>query len=113
MAEKAEVQKRMQIMIDKLNEIGPDSAAEWGGMVQFTFPDLATGWLVKMAMDGTVQSWDEKLDEETADGVIEMDGDTFIGVIDKTVIPMEAFTVGKIKTRKGMDGLIKMMPAIM
>lgn len=113
MADKADVQKRMQIMVDKLNEIGPDSAAEWGGVVQFTFPDLATGWLVKMAMDGTVESCDEKIDEETADGVIEMDGDTFVGVIDKTLVPMEAFTVGKIKTRKGMDGLIKMMPAIM
>ena len=56
MAEKAEVQKRMQTMVDQLNEVIPDTAAEWGGAVQFTFPDLATGWLVKMAMDGTVES---------------------------------------------------------
>jgi len=37
----------MKVMIDKLNEVGPYTAADWGGSVQLVFPDLGTGWLLK------------------------------------------------------------------
>ncbi len=73
----------MKVMVDKLSEVGPDVAADWGGSVLYLFPDLHTGWLLKMAMDGTVESWDEKIDEEAASGVLEMDSDTWVGVINK------------------------------
>jgi len=112
MASKEELLKSFKIMIDNLNEVGPYSAIDWGGACQFIFPDLNTGWLVKMKMDGTVESWNEKIDEDAAEGVVEMDSDTFIGILEKTVIAMEAFQVGKIALRKSMDGLIKMMPAM-
>ena len=93
--------------------IGQDVAPNWGGAVQFVFPDLDTGWMVKMAMDGTVESWDEKIDEETADGVLEMDSDTWVGVWFKTIHPMEAYTEGRMKSRKSEEALMKVLPATM
>ena len=109
MADKAEVQKYMDGIIEKLNEVGPIIAEDWGGSVQFVVPDLDTGWLLQMAMDGTVESCDEKVDEEAATGVVEMDSDTFVAIYTKAVSPMEASAQGKVKTRKSLDALIKIL----
>ena len=113
MANKEEVEKRVQVIVGKLNEVGPIMAEEWGGSVQFVISDLETGWLIKMAMDGTVESCDEKIDEETALGVLEMDSDTFVGIIDKTLNPLEAQAEHKIQVRKSMEALMKVLPATM
>lgn len=113
MAKKEEVKKWMQVIVDKLNEVGPIVAEEWGGSVQFVISDLETGWLVKMAMDGTVESCDEKIDEEAALGILEMDSDTFVGIISKTLSPLEAQADHKIKARKSMEALMKILPATM
>lgn len=107
MATKEELVKWLQIVVDKLNEVGPYTAADWGGSVQLIFPDLGTGWLLKFAMDGTVESWDEKIDEEAATSILEFDSDTFVGIQDKTIEGMEAYNLGKIRARKSFDGLIK------
>ncbi len=113
MAKKEEATKLMRAMVDKLNEVGPDVAAQWGGSIQFVISDLHTGWLVKMAMDGTVESWDEKIDEEAASGVLEMDSDTWVGIMNKTLSPMEANANGKMKVRKSVEALIRILPATM
>jgi len=112
MAKKEELKKCMKVTVDKINEVGPDVALEWGGSIQFVFPDLGTGWLVKMAMDGTVESWDEKIDEEAATSVVETDSDTWVGIINKTIHPLEARAAGKVQTRKSIEGLIKIIPAV-
>ncbi len=44
MASKEEAKKATQSMVDKLNEVGPDVAPEWGGSIQFVISDLNTGW---------------------------------------------------------------------
>jgi putative sterol carrier protein len=113
MANKEEVKKCVQVIVDKLNEVGPIVAEEWGGSVQFVISDLKTGWLIKMAMDGTVESCDEKIDEEAALGVLEMDSDTFVGIINKTLNPLEAQAEHKIQVRKSMEALMKVLPATM
>ena len=109
MAEKAEVEKWMETIVERLNDVGPYVAADWGGSVQFIVPDLGTGWLLKMAMDGTVESCDEKIDEEVASGVVEMDSDTFVAIYTKATTAMEATAQGKVKTRKSMDALVKVL----
>ena len=109
MAEKAEVEKWIATIVEKLNDVGPYVAADWGGSVQFVVPDLDTGWLLQMAMDGTVESCDEKVDEDAATGVVEMDSDTFVAIYTKAVSPMEASAQGKVKTRKSLDALIKIL----
>ena len=113
MADKEEVQKSVQVIVEKLNEVGPIMAEDWGGSVQFVISDLNTGWLIQMAMDGTVESCDEKIDEEAALGVLEMDSDTFVGIINKTISPMEAQAERKIQVRKSMEALMKVLPATM
>ena len=113
MAKKEELKECMKVMVDRLNEVGPDIAPEWGGSIQFVFPDLHTGWLVKMAMDGTVESWDEKIDEEAATGVLEVDSDTWVGVINRKIATAEAKASGKIQVRKSIEALIKVLPATM
>ena len=102
----------MKVMVNKLNEVGPDVAADWGGSVLYLFPGLSTGWLVKMAMDGTVESWDEKIDKEAASGILEVDSDTWVGVMNKTIHPSEAKAAGKIQVRKSIEAPIKILPAI-
>jgi putative sterol carrier protein len=113
MATKEEAQKAIKTIVDRLNEVGPDVAMEWGGSIQFVFSDLKTGWLIKMAMDGTVASWDEKIDEAAANGVLEMNSDTWVGIMNKTIHPMEAYSSGKMKHRKSQEALMKVLPAVM
>jgi len=112
MAKKAELERCMKVVVDRLNELGPDVAPEWGGSVQFVFPDLHTGWLLKVAMDGTVESCIEKIDEEAATGVIETDSDTWVDVINKKIHPSEAKASGKIQVRKSIEALIKILPLV-
>lgn len=109
MATKAAVQEWLDTIVAKLNDIGPYVADDWGGSVQFIFPDLGTGWRLKMAMDGTVESLEEKIDEEASSGVVEIDSDTFIGIYEKRITSTEARTLGKMKTRKSLDALIKVV----
>ena len=94
------MEKWIGTIVEKLNDVGPYVAPDWGGSVQFVVPDLGTGWLLQMAMDGTVESCDEKVDEEAATGVVEMDSDTFVAIYTKTMTPMEGTAQGKVKTRK-------------
>ena len=112
MANKEEVVKWIKVMVDKMNEACPYTAEGWGGSVQLVIPDLGTGWLVKMAMDGTVESCDEKIDEEAASGVVEMDSDTFVGIFAKTIVAAEASAEGKMRARKSIEALIKVFAPI-
>ena len=101
----------MDTIVDRLNEVGPYVAADWGGSVQFVFPDLNTGWLLKMSMDGTVESCAEKIDEGAANGVVEVDSDTFVGIYTKKIATGEATASGKMKVRKSLDALVKILPS--
>ena len=109
---KAEVVNLLRQVVEKMKDLGPTVAEGWGGSVQFVFPDLKTGWLMKFAMDGTIESWDEKIDEDTADGVVEMDSDVFLAVLEKKLSPMEALADHKLAARKSLDALFKLMPAL-
>ncbi len=109
---KKEIVNVLRQVVEKMKELGPIGAEGWGGSVQFIFPDLKTGWLMKFAMDGTIESWDEKIDEETADGVVEMDSDVFLDVWEKKLSPMQALADHKLATRKSLDALFKVMPAL-
>ena len=112
MASKEELKECMDIVVERLNDLGPDVAADWGGSVQWVFPDLNTGWLLKVAMDGTTESCDEKLDEEAASGVLEMDSDIWVGIIKKTINPQEAKAEGKMQVRKSIEALMKVLPLV-
>ena len=75
--------------------------------------DLGTGWLVKFAMDGTIESWDEMIDEDANDGGMERPRDIFVDIWEKRLPAMEALAEGKLATRKSLDALIKLAPIIL
>jgi putative sterol carrier protein len=60
-----------------------------------------------MAIDGTVESCEEKIDEASANGVVEIDSDIFVGIYNKTVSQAEARASGKIKARGSLDAMLK------
>lgn len=114
MASKEEVKQHIDIMVEKINDVCPYSAGGWTGSMQLVFPDLGTGWLVQLGVDGTVASCDEKIDEEAATGVLEMHSDTFVGVYSGTLLASEAKDQGKFKLRGSQEALIKIFaPTVM
>lgn len=112
MADKAELERCMKVACERLDELGPDVAPDWGGSIQFVFPDLGTGWLLKVSMEGTTESCEEKIDEEAATGVLEMTSDTWVDIINKKLHPSEAKAENKIQVRKSVEALIKVMPLV-
>ena len=110
MAKKEELEILLQAIVERLNDVGPDVAADWGGSLLYVISDLRTGWLVKMAMDGTVESCNETTDEKAASGVVELNSDTFVDIYTGKTTPMNAVAAGKIKMRKAMDALVKILP---
>ena len=107
---KPEIEKWFKIIVDRINEKGPDAAPDWGGSVQFLFPDLQTGWLLKLTMEGEVEFLEEKVDENYATAVIEMDSDSFLAIYNKTKTPTDVFTSGKMQIRKSIEALTKVLP---
>ena len=112
MATKEQLEKVMREFVDKANEVCPEFAQGWAGTIQVNIPDLGTGWFLKFAMDGTVESCVEKVDEENAEGVLECDSDLFSDIWDKKIGGMEALAMGKLQVRKSLDALMKMMPVM-
>ena len=113
MATKERVVQIMEEFVEKANEIGPMIAEDWGGKVQVIMSDLGVGWMVKFAMDGTIESWDEMIDEDAADGVMECSSDIFVDIWEKRLPGMEALADGKLATRKSLDALMKLAPIIL
>jgi len=113
MATKEKVVECLKGFVEKANEIGPMIAEGWGGKVQITMSDLKTGWMFKFAMDGTIESWPEMIDEDAADGVMECTSDTFVDIWEKRLPGMEALADGKLKTRKSLDAMMKLAPIIL
>ena len=111
MATKEQIVDALKRIVENMKEIGPAVAEGWGGAVQIVVPDLKTGWIMKFAMDGTIESLDEKIDEQVAQGVLEINSDTFMGVNDKSINPMEALSEHKLVVRGSLDALMKLLPA--
>jgi len=110
---KEEIVDILRQTVEKMKEVGPAVAEGWGGAVQIIMPDLKTGWLMKFAMDGTIGSWDEKIDEKSADGTLEINSDVFVDIWEKRLGPMEALAEHKLDARGSLDALIKLLPALM
>lgn len=110
MATQEEVQKWMQVVVDRINERGPDAVPYWGGVLQLVISDLDTGWLVKLAMDGTVESCVEQVDEKAATCVLEMPSDLFVGLYSGSIPVDEVRASGKLRVRKDKLALARLIP---
>ncbi len=109
MAKKAEVEKYIKKIVARLNDVGPVVLEDWGGTALYLITDLKTGWKIKMAKDGSVESCVETTDESDC-GIVELDSDTFVGIYSKKIGAPDAFQDGKMKCDRGMDVLVRMMP---
>jgi len=105
MADKATIKKRLDLAVEKLADIGPDIADDWGGTILFKTPDLETGWMMKMSMDGTVESLEQKVDEEAATSIIEADSDIMLAILNGDINASEARSDGRMRASKSFDGL--------
>ena len=113
MATKERIEQIMREFVDKANEVCPDVAQGWAGTIQFIVPDLGIGWFLKFNMAGTVESWDEKIDEENAEGVLECNSDIFVDIWEKKIGGMEALALGKLTVRKSLESLMKLTPVLL
>ncbi len=112
MADRDAIKRRLDKMVKKLDEIGPDVAEGWGGTILFKVVDLDTGWMMKFAENGTVESLEEKVDEDTATSILEFKSDALLDVLNGKVHPSEAKGRGDMRVYKAIDALVSIMPAI-
>ena len=112
MADKETVKKRLDVAVETLADIGPDIAEGWGGSILFKVTDLETGWMMKFADDGTVESLDEKVDEEAATSIVETDSDTLLGILNDKINAQEAYWAGSMRAHKSLEALTKIVPAM-
>ncbi len=106
----------MKEMEKKLNE-NKDLNEGWGKSVQVMYTDIETAYLIKFAMDGSV----EKVEKKTASEFKLEDGqatvfcavDDIKDIIDGKTSAMEAMGTGKFRIEGPIDALMKLGPAIM
>jgi len=110
MVSKAETEKLIKQVCDRIDSIGVEKLA--GKLMQFEFPDLGTGWLIKIASDGTVESCQEMIDKKLAYTTTIMDSDTFEKIITRTATPFDLFAAGKIKVEGTQEALLLFLPIL-
>ena len=112
MADKDAIKNRLDKMVKKLEEVGPDVAEGWGGTILFKIVDLDIGWMMKFAQDGTVESLEEKIDEDAATSILEFKSGAFIDVFNGKVPPAQAKGIGDMRVYKSIDALVAIMPEV-
>lgn len=112
MASRKEVEEAVKEIIKRVDELGPELLDEWGGSVQMSFADINTSWFFKFSMDGRIEEYGEEDRSNEVEAVAHMDSDTFVGMVNGTINPMEAFYTGTIKVDGAVDALLKMAPIL-
>jgi putative sterol carrier protein len=74
--------------------------------MQFTFPDLATSYLMRV-VEGTVQSLTEE-SLEAPDIHVTIDSTNLIGILEKKINPMKVYTTGQLKAKGKLTDLLKL-----
>ena len=75
-------------------------------LIQFTFPDLKTSYLIKVT-NGNVESFkEEKIDNPNIH--LTIDSNNFLDILNKKIKPMAAYTTGKLKVKGNMLDVLKL-----
>ena len=80
--------------------------AKFSKNMQFTFPDLNTAYLIKVA-NGEVQSLSEESISDP-DIHVTIDSVILIDILNKKMNPMKAYTTGKLKAKGKLTDLLKL-----
>ena len=79
---------------------------KWDKKMQYHFPDLGEGWFI-----GIKEGEPDGPHEGVADGaeiVYQMDSDTFVAVVDRSISPMGAWREGKVKLTASPTDMMKL-----
>ncbi|HIH97588.1 MAG TPA: SCP2 sterol-binding domain-containing protein [Thermoplasmata archaeon] len=107
MATKEEVIKALEEVKAKFED--PTLKKKFGTFtknMQFTFSDLGTSFAFEI-VNGEVKSMEEK-EIEKPDISATTDSETFLGIANKSISSMHAYTSGKIKVKGAMTDLLKL-----
>jgi putative sterol carrier protein len=107
MATKEEVTGVLTTMKSKLEDpANQQSFQTFTKTMQFTFPDLNTSFLFRIE-NGAVKEFGES-SVEKPDILVTASSDTLVGIVNKKLSPMSAYTTGKIKVKGSMGDLMKL-----
>lgn len=107
MATKGEVKKGLEKVAAKFED--PELKEEFKKFykcVQFVYPDINLSYVLEVA-GGEVK----ELKEGTVgrpDVVVTLDSDTFLGIVDREIDALSAYSAGKIKFKGAMTDLLKL-----
>ena len=74
----------------------------WNKAMQIIFTDLKIGYWIKIDKTGAIEKLEKGIkDQKESDLVLNVDVNTFKGVLDKTISPTSALGSGKLSLSKG------------
>jgi len=107
MATKEEVKKGLKRVMAKFDD--PELKKEFERFyksVQFVYPDINISYVMEVA-GGEVKELKEGT-VERPNVVVTLDSDTFLGILDREIDAISAFSAGKIKFKGAMTDLLKL-----
>ncbi len=100
-----------QIFDELPSRFNKDAAGDWKTTIQFNISgDRGGDWVVN------VESGDVKVEEGTTENpscTITTSDETWIGLVEGTVNPMTAFTLGKLKVKGNMGDVMKLQSVVL
>ena len=98
----------MNEMAKRINE-SAEMMADWGKAFQLIFPDINTGYWLKVKMDGHVEALEKVTkDKSQSAAVITMEVLTFKGLMDKSLGAQSAMASGALKVEGPLSELLKL-----
>lgn len=107
MATKEEVKKGLERVVAKLED--PELKEDFRKFyksVQFVYPDINVSYVLELA-GGEVKELKEGT-VERPNVVVTIDSDTFLGILDREIDAIDAFSAGKINYKGAMTDLLKL-----
>lgn len=107
MATKEEVKKGLERVVAKLED--PELKEDFKKFyksVQFVYTDIDVSYVLELA-GGEVKELKEGTIERP-NVVVTIDSDTFLGILDRKIDAIDAFSAGKIKYKGAMTDLLKL-----
>ena len=107
MATKEEVKKGLERVVAKLED--PELKEDFKKFyksVQFVYTDINVSYVLELA-GGEVKELKEGTIERP-NVVVTIDSDTFLGILDREIDAIDAFSAGKIKYKGAMTDLLKL-----
>lgn len=100
-----------QIFEEFPNRFNKEAAGDWATKIQFNISgDKGGDWTVSVA-DGEVDVAEGTADD--AKCTITTSDETWIGLVEGTVNPMTAFTLGKLKVKGNMGDVMKLQSVVL